>query len=104
MIVAKCEMEREEKPNRLMGNRGPETRCFKITREIKKRRKRKITTSIFSNDGTMLKTSDKQQQLADWMRSSRFRTPSAQLVVMAMLGAAVAMQHAQRLFFITVLC
>lgn len=52
----------------------------------------------------MLKTSDKQQQLADWMQSSRFRTPSAQLVVMAMLGAAVAMQHAQRLFFITVLC
>lgn len=38
MIVAKCEMENEEKPNGLMGNSGPETRCFRITREIKKRK------------------------------------------------------------------
>lgn len=40
MIVAKCETEREEKPNGLMGNRGPETRCFKITREIKKEKEK----------------------------------------------------------------
>lgn len=36
MIVAKCGMEREEEPEELIGNRGVEMRCFRITQEIKK--------------------------------------------------------------------
>lgn len=47
MIVAKCEMEREEKPNGLMGTRGPETRCFKSTREIKKEEREKWQPVLF---------------------------------------------------------
>lgn len=36
MIVAKCEVEREEKLSGLMGNRGLEMRYYRITHAIRK--------------------------------------------------------------------
>lgn len=47
MIVPKCEIEREE-PNELIGNRSVETRCFRMTREIKKEKKQECEkTTLF---------------------------------------------------------
>lgn len=48
MIVPKCEIERQEEPNELIGNRGVEMRCFRMTREIKKEKKKNVKkTTLF---------------------------------------------------------